>query len=166
MFFKKLAPLTGQEHYEHELKGSSTIKYLCTFENKGCVSQSCIFPLKSLLYLGLQWWFIHRYPQLPYPQLCRAVARGGGGLGGLKPAQFLADQLTLSQPGGGHILPTQYYEPSRIFRPCDGPEQTCLLIIFNKKNPYHYYYSWSHGCTFMDCWSKGNGVRVSKNLLG
>ena len=38
------------------------------------------------------------------------------------PPQFLADHLTLSQPGGGHILPTQYYEPSRIFRPCDGPE--------------------------------------------
>ena len=50
----------------------------------------------------------------------RAVARGGGGEGGLKPPQFLADQLTLSQPGG-HILPTQYYEPPQIFRPCDGP---------------------------------------------
>jgi len=40
--------------------------------------------------------------------------------GGLKPPQFLADQLTLSQPGG-HILPTQYYEPPRIQtlrRPC------------------------------------------------
>ena len=36
--------------------------------------------------------------------------------------QFLAEQLTLSQPGGGgHIIPTQYYVPSRIFRPCDGP---------------------------------------------
>ena len=23
--------------------------------------------------------------------------------------------------GGGHIIPTQYYVPSRIFRPCDGP---------------------------------------------
>ena len=36
-----------------------------------------------------------------------------GGLWGLKPPpppQFLADQLTLSQPWG-HILPTQYYEP-------------------------------------------------------
>ena len=28
--------------------------------------------------------------------------RQGGGLGGLKPPQFLADQLTLSQPGGAH----------------------------------------------------------------
>ena len=34
---------------------------------------------------------------------------------------FLTDQLTLSQPGGGHIIPNQYYVPSRIFRPCDGP---------------------------------------------
>ena len=35
---------------------------------------------------------------------------------------FLADQLTLSQPGG-HIIPTQYYVPPRIFIPCDGPVQ-------------------------------------------
>ena len=40
-------------------------------------------------------------------------------------AQFLADQFTLSQPGG-HIIPTQYYtpwyyKPPQIFRPCDGP---------------------------------------------
>ena len=37
--------------------------------------------------------------------------------GGLKSSQFLADQLTLS---GGHIIPTQYYVPSRAVRPCDG----------------------------------------------
>ena len=29
--------------------------------------------------------------------------------------------LTLSQPGGGHIIPAQYYVPPWIFRPCDGP---------------------------------------------
>ena len=23
--------------------------------------------------------------------------------------------------GGGHIIPTQYYVPPQIFRPCDGP---------------------------------------------
>ena len=34
-----------------------------------------------------------------------------GGLWGLQPLQFLADQLTLSQPGRGHIIPTQYYKP-------------------------------------------------------
>ena len=64
--------------------------------------------------------------------------KGGGGLGGLKPPQFLADQLTLSQPGG-HILPTQYYEPSRIFRPCDGPDTyySNLLRLYShsQKNP-------------------------------
>ena len=41
-----------------------------------------------------------------------------GGLGGL---QFLAKQLTLSQPGE-QIMPTTVIQaPSRIFRPCDGP---------------------------------------------
>ena len=51
------------------------------------------------------------------------VQRGGRAFGGAQapPPQFLADQLTLSQPGG-HILPTQYYDPPpRIFRPCNGP---------------------------------------------
>ena len=57
------------------------------------------------------------YMDGPYP---RAVARGGG-LGGLKPPQFLTDQLTLSQ-SGGHIMPTTLLRaPPRIFRPCDGP---------------------------------------------
>ena len=59
------------------------------------------------------------------------------------PHQVLAATLNLSQPGGGqimptlywcphqvlkatgahvnYIIPTQYYKPSRIFRPCDGP---------------------------------------------
>ena len=45
-----------------------------------------------------------------------------------KRPHFLTDQLTLSQPGW-HIIPTQYYVPSRIFRPCDGPD-----ICFKKTN--------------------------------
>ena len=48
-------------------------------------------------------------------QACR---KRGGAIA--SPLQFLADKLTLSQPGG-HIIPTQYYKPPRIFRPCDGP---------------------------------------------
>ena len=32
-----------------------------------------------------------------------------GGWGALSPPQFLADQFTLSRPGGGHIIPTHYY---------------------------------------------------------
>ena len=46
-------------------------------------------------------------------------SQAGGG-GPVPPPHFLADQLTLSQPGG-HIIPTQYYVPPQIFRPCDGP---------------------------------------------
>ena len=45
---------------------------------------------------------------------------------------FLTDQLTLSQPvgagGGGHIIPTQYYVPSQIFRPCDGPDMYSIYL--------------------------------------
>ena len=48
-------------------------------------------------------------------------ARRKRGAGGHVRFHFLADQLTLSQPGG-HIIPTQYYVPPPIFRPCDGPE--------------------------------------------
>ena len=52
--------------------------------------------------------------------LCRAVARGR--LRGLEPPQCLAEQLTLSQPGG-QIMPTTVLQanPPPIFKPCDGP---------------------------------------------
>ena len=53
-----------------------------------------------------------------------AVASGGGGGGGgegaLAPSHFLAEQLTLSQPGG-QIMPPTVLRAPRIFRPCDGP---------------------------------------------
>ena len=52
---------------------------------------------------------------------------GGPGAGGgaRAPPHFLADQLTLSQPGG-HIIPTQYYVPPQIFDPC------CMPALLNK----------------------------------
>ena len=46
----------------------------------------------------------------------RAVASEGGGA---QAPQFLADQLTLSQPHYPHPV---LQAPPRIFRPCDGPE--------------------------------------------
>ena len=46
-----------------------------------------------------------------------------GWLGGWAqaPHQFLAEQLTLSQPGG-QIMPTLVLRAPLIFRPCDGPK--------------------------------------------
>ena len=52
--------------------------------------------------------------------------------GARAPPHFLADQLTLSQPGG-HIIPTQYYVPPRIFRPCDGPDNASIC---NSSEPF------------------------------
>ena len=43
--------------------------------------------------------------------ICRPVASGGAGEA--RAPHFLADHLTLSQPGG-HIIPTQYYVPPRF----------------------------------------------------
>ena len=54
----------------------------------------------------------------------RAVARGQG----LQPPQCLTDQLTLSQPGG-RLCPPQYYQPPKIFRPCDGPAASSITHI-------------------------------------
>ena len=62
-----------------------------------------IFNLQKLKHLGVS------------NQGCRK--RGAGGA--LAP-QFLAEQLTLSQPGG-QIMPTTVLRAPRIFRPCDGP---------------------------------------------
>ena len=40
-----------------------------------------------------------------------------GGQGGHWTPQYLADQLTLFQLGGGHIIPTYYYWPPQCFSP-------------------------------------------------
>ena len=53
-------------------------------------------------------------------------ARRKWGAGGPVPPHFLADQLTLSQPGG-HIIPTQYYVP-----PGFSDVATALYIYFHE----------------------------------
>ena len=65
------------------------------------------------------WGFCTLYACALYNTF-KAQGRRKRGVGGLQPPQFLAEQFTLSQPGG-RLYPTQYYEPPRIFRPCDGP---------------------------------------------
>ena len=54
---------------------------------------------------------------------------GGGAWGASAPPQFLTDQLTLSQPGR-HIIPTQYYVPTQIFRPRDSPEKVWYVVKY------------------------------------
>ena len=61
------------------------------------------------------------------------------------PPQISADQLTLSQPGG-HILPTQYYEPPG-FSDLAMALQTATWIFANickKKNVYVYILRGNH----------------------
>ena len=38
-----------------------------------------------------------------------------GGPGGPLAPQYLADQLTIFEPGGGQIIPTYYYWPPNVF---------------------------------------------------
>ena len=53
-----------------------------------------------------------------------------GGLGGFSPLpQFLAKQLTISQPGG-QIIPTTVLRAPRNFRPCDGPGIPTSYLTF------------------------------------
>ena len=58
----------------------------------------------------------------------RAVASGGAGRA-LAPPQVLAEQLTLSQPGG-QISPTTVLRAPQIFRPCDGPGMYLEHFVF------------------------------------
>ena len=82
----------------------------------------------------------------------RSVASGGGFS---LPLHLLADQLTLSQPGG-HIIPTQYYvPPPHIFRPCDGPaflvqlEQIVVPSYFVTALPSNNFSDLSYGLIYM-----------------
>ena len=59
--------------------------------------------------------------------MCRAVARGG--LWGLQPSQCLAEQLTLSQPGG-QIMPTTVLQAPPNFQTLRRP---CTHYISTKK---------------------------------
>ena len=49
----------------------------------------------------------------------RPVASGGAG--GARAPPVFGRSVNPISTRGGHIIPTQYYVPSRIFRPCDGP---------------------------------------------
>ena len=63
---------------------------------------------------------------------------------GLYPPQFLAKQLTLSQPGG-QIIPTRVLGANpQIFRPCDGPASITSVC----PNPYSF--SGCHNSVYLD----------------
>ena len=47
-------------------------------------------------------------------------AEGAGGARA-PPPLFGRSVNPIPTGGGGHIIPTQYYVPPKIFRPCDGP---------------------------------------------
>ena len=57
------------------------------------------------------------------------LSQAGGLVGPLAPPQFLAEQLTLSRPGG-QIMPTTVLRAPRIFRPCNGPAYTYYTISY------------------------------------
>ena len=61
-----------------------------------------------------------------------------GGLGGLQPPQFLTDQLTLSQPGGADYAHHSTTSPPQIFRPCDGPELSIIIILNFIMSLFHF----------------------------
>ena len=58
------------------------------------------------------------------------ACRQGGGLGGLQPPHVLADQLTLSQPGGTHSPHPVLQAPLNQQGPLSGQ---VINIVFPKK---------------------------------
>ena len=71
--------------------------------------------------------YIHTYPYVLYS---RAVASGGRG--GFSPPQFLAKQLTLSQPGG-QIIPTKVLEAPPNFQTM---RRACTKFDNKEKDPH------------------------------
>ena len=58
--------------------------------------------------------------------------RKRGGWGALAPPGF-GQTVNPISTRGGRLYPPQYYQPPRIFRPCDGPEVTYLEIEINQE---------------------------------
>ena len=76
-------------------------------------------------YAGVNSFLLSKKPDnftLPKPFTTYSGLSQAGGSEGHVPPQFLADQLTLSQPGGAHYPHPVLHAPPWIFRPCDGPE--------------------------------------------
>ena len=63
-----------------------------------------------------------------YAGLSQAGGRGGGHMPPPTPPLFDRSVNPVSTRGR-HIIPTQYYVPSRIFRPCDGPAMYSIKPI-------------------------------------
>ena len=74
-------------------------------------------PVEYVVYKNGCFCFILTFRTI-LVHMFRAVASGG--LRGLKPPSFLADQLTLFQPEGAHS-PYPVLQAPWIFRPCNGP---------------------------------------------
>ena len=53
----------------------------------------------------------------------RAVASGGGGQGGKFPPPDFGRSINPISTRGSRLCSPHYYVPSRIFRPCDGPDR-------------------------------------------
>ena len=76
----------------------------------------------------MAYFSIHGYKKSRSKEICTQCIeydsgmQQGGRQGGQPPPQILADQLTLSQPGGTHYPHPVLLAP-RNFRPCDGPAQ-------------------------------------------
>ena len=80
-----------------DIRVKDDAKRLQAFE----AARRCAHPKKSF----------QRIARRTYTSAVAGLSEAGGPGG----AQFLADQLTLSQPAG-HIIPTQYYVPPPYFR--------------------------------------------------
>ena len=65
--------------------------------------------------------------QNKFPKICRPVASGGAG--GARAPDFLAEQLTLSQPGG-QIMPTTVLQALPDFQTLRRP---CLYSFYKSK---------------------------------
>ena len=74
------------------------------------------------------------------PDIVIQACRKRGGRGGTYPPLFVRSVNPISTRGeraGGHIIPTLYYVPLRIFRPCDGP----VICIYSCES---YVTSWRY----------------------
>ena len=85
---------------------------------------------ETAAFLKLHYLSISKSRYLP------GVSQAGGGT-------FLQISYPHPNQGGGHIIPTQHYVPSRIFRPCDGPV-TYVIIMEVGKNLGEEYKKWTY----------------------
>ena len=114
---------------------------------------------------ALASFFCLFFPPFLYSRSTQKIAGPSQAGGGARAPPLFGRSVNPISTRGGHIIPTQYYVPSRIFRPCDGPvictykgKILTFTIEFVKQKTFLYQVD------TIQCFKRIGNTKFSKNF--